>query len=104
MTPQQKKLLPLNLRYLRTDKLSSKCCKLTDIAELCGVSAQSCSRWEHGTAYPDKSQLKKLCTYFGVSEGDMLNSRLDGSKEDELLTELKEIKQIILELSKRLAK
>ena len=40
---------------------------LQEQSEICGVSANSIYRWEHGLAVPRKSSLRKLAEYYNVS-------------------------------------
>ena len=37
-----------------------------DIADACGVSRQSVSKWEQGSAIPNRTSLMTLCSKFGV--------------------------------------
>lgn len=50
-----------------------------ELAELIGVSRQSISKWENGTAVPGKSNISKLCEIFSVSVSYLLDD--DYNKE-----------------------
>jgi transcriptional regulator with XRE-family HTH domain len=39
---------------------------LQEQSEICGVSANSIYRWEHGLAQPRKASIKKLAEYYDV--------------------------------------
>lgn len=41
--------------------------KQENIARICGVGQSAISSWEVGAATPRPNQLKKLCSFYGVS-------------------------------------
>lgn len=51
------------------------------LAEIFGVTAQTISRWELGTAYPDITMLPVLANFFGVSTDTLLG--VDISRKDD---------------------
>lgn len=46
-----------------------------ELANVIGVSRQSISKYENGTAEPDLTHLAKLKTYFGISYDSLLEGR-----------------------------
>lgn len=60
-----------NLRALR----KNKDIKQEALAQDMGVSRQTVSKWENGTAMPDLEKLARLAEYFGVSMDDLLGTQ-----------------------------
>ena len=71
-----------NIRKLRREKDMTQ----ERLAELLGVTYQSVSRWENGTAYPDMELLPPLAQLFGVSVDALL-----GMPEEEKLARSKKM-------------
>ena len=63
------------LKDLRKEKGKTQ----EDIAQMCGVSSRSVSRWENGNTMPDLSILVELADYYDVSMGEII----DGKREDQ---------------------
>jgi len=58
----------IRLKELREDKGLSQ----TQLAKEMGVSQQTISQYEIGTAEPDIQTIKKLCNFFDVTAGYLL--------------------------------
>lgn len=58
-----------NLRKIRKDNNLSQ----EDLAEKLGVSRQSVSKWESGSAYPEMDKVIQLCNMFNLNIDDLLN-------------------------------
>ena len=52
------------------------------LAEVFGVTAQTISRWELGTAYPDITMLPVLANFFGVSTDTLLGVDISRKTEE----------------------
>ena len=52
------------------------------LAEIFGVTAQTISRWELGTAYPDITMLPVLANFFGVSTDTLLGVDISRKNEE----------------------
>ena len=80
-----------NLRTIRKlNKISQE-----DLAEKVGVSRQSISKWECGTAYPEMDNIIKLCNIFHCKINDLVHIN---SEEFESLDQ--EIKMSVVKLKK----
>ena len=65
------------------------------LAEKVGVSGQSVSKWENGTAYPEMNRILELCKIFHCQLNDLVNDKiLDFDSLDE------EIKMNIVKFNK----
>ena len=54
------------------------------LAEKIGVSRQSVSKWENGTAYPEMNRIFELCKIFHCKLNDLVNDNiLDFDSVDE---------------------
>lgn len=62
-------ILGQNIYRLRSEKQLSQ----EELAGLAGVSRQSVSKWETGTAVPELDKLQRLCEIFGVSLDCLVN-------------------------------
>lgn len=61
-----------NLYNLRkTQKISQE-----KLAEKIGVSRQSVSKWENGTAYPEMNRIFELCKIFHCKLNDLVNDNI----------------------------
>ena len=61
-----------NLYNLRKkDKMSQE-----KLAEKIGVSRQSVSKWENGTAYPEMNRILELCKIFHCQLNDLVNDKI----------------------------
>lgn len=67
-------ILAQNIYRLRSEKQLSQ----EELAGLAGVSRQSVSKWETGTAVPELDKLQRLCEIFGVSLDCLVNG--DGNE------------------------
>lgn len=67
-------ILGQNIYRLRSEKQLSQ----EELAGLAGVSRQSVSKWETGTAVPELDKLQRLCEIFGVSLDRLVNG--DGNE------------------------
>lgn len=67
-------ILGQNIYRLRSEKQLSQ----EELAGLAGVSRQSVSKWETGTAVPELDKLQRLCEIFGVSLDCLVNG--DGNE------------------------
>lgn len=67
-------ILGQNIYRLRIEKQLSQ----EELAGLAGVSRQSVSKWETGTAVPELDKLQRLCEIFGVSLDRLVNG--DGNE------------------------
>ena len=73
-----------NLRLLR------KNCKMSQevLAEKLGVSRQSVSKWEVGSAYPEMTNITALCSIFHCNINDLINENIiDVDSFDEVTKE-----------------
>lgn len=61
-----------NLRLLRKNSKMSQ----EALAEKIGVSRQSVSKWEVGTAYPEMSNITALCSIFHCNINDLINDNI----------------------------
>ena len=52
------------------------------LATFCHVSKASVSKWEKGQTYPDITLLPKLAAYFNITVDELLNAKVQQSKED----------------------
>ena len=65
------------------------------LAEKIGVSRQSVSKWENGTAYPEMNRIFELCKIFHCKLNDLVNDNfLDFDSLD------KEVKMSVVKFSK----
>lgn len=80
-----------NLYNLRkTQKISQE-----KLAEKIGVSRQSVSKWENGTAYPEMNRIFELCKIFHCKLNDLVNDNiLDFDSLD------KEVKMSVVKFNK----
>lgn len=80
-----------NLYNLRkTQKISQE-----KLAEKIGVSTQSVSKWENGTAYPEMNRIFELCKIFHCKLNDLVNDNiLDFDSLD------KEVKMSVVKFNK----
>ena len=80
-----------NLYNLRkTQKISQE-----KLAEKIGVSRQSVSKWENGTAYPEMTRIFELCKIFHCKLNDLVNDNiLDFDSLD------KEVKMSVIKFNK----
>lgn len=80
-----------NLYNLRkTQKISQE-----KLAEKIGVSRQSVSKWENGTAYPEMNRIFELCKIFHCKLNDLVNDNiLDFDSLD------KEVKMSVIKFNK----
>ena len=46
------------------------------LAEKIGVSRQSVSKWENGTAYPEMNRIFELCKIFHCKLNDLVNDNI----------------------------
>ena len=74
-----------NLRKLRKNSKMSQ----EVLAEKLGVSRQSVSKWEVGSAYPEMNNITALCTIFHCNINDLINENIidvesfdEATKED----------------------
>lgn len=58
-----------NLKILRKESTMSQ----EELAEKLGVTRQSVSKWEVGTAYPEMSNIVALCSIFHCNINDLVN-------------------------------
>ena len=80
-----------NLYNLRKNQKMSQ----EKLAEKVGVSRQSVSKWENGTAYPEMNRILELCKIFHCQLNDLVNDKiLDFDSLDE------EIKMNIVKFNK----
>lgn len=81
-----------NLYNLRkTQKISQE-----KLAEKIGVSRQSVSKWENGTAYPEMNRIFELCKIFHCKLNDLVNDNiLDFDSLD------KEVKMSVVKFNKK---
>lgn len=81
-----------NLYNLRkTQKISQE-----KLAEKIGVSRQSISKWENGTAYPEMNRIFELCKIFHCKLNDLVNDNiLDFDSLD------KEVKMSVVKFNKK---
>ena len=61
-----------NLRLLRKNSKMSQ----EVLAEKLGVSRQSVSKWEVGSAYPEMTNITALCTIFHCNINDLINENI----------------------------
>ena len=61
-----------NLRLLRKNSKMSQ----EMLAEKLGVSRQSVSKWEVGSAYPEMTNITALCTIFHCNINDLINENI----------------------------
>ncbi len=66
-----------NLKKLRKDNNLSQ----EQLAESLGVSRQSVSKWESGSAYPEMDKVLLLCKLFNVGVDELLNQDIKEVKE-----------------------
>ena len=52
------------------------------LAEVFGVTAQTISRWELGSAYPDITMLPVLANFFGISTDTLLGVDITRKNEE----------------------
>ena len=65
------------------------------LAEKIGVSRQSVSKWENGTAYPEMNRIFELCKIFHCKLNDLVNDNiLDFDSLD------KEVKMSVVKFNK----
>ena len=62
-----------NLKKLRKENNLSQ----EELADKLGVSRQSVSKWESGSAYPEMDKTLQLCKMFNVNIDDLLNNDLN---------------------------
>ena len=80
-----------NLYNLRKNQKMSQ----EKLAEKVGVSRQSVSKWENGTAYPEMNRILELCKIFHCQLNDLVNDKiLDFDSLDE------EIKMNVVKFNK----
>ena len=61
-----------NLYNLRKKKKISQ----EKLAEKIGVSRQSVSKWENGSAYPEMNRILELCKIFSCQLNDLVNDTI----------------------------
>lgn len=66
-----------NLKQIRKDNNLSQ----EALAEMLGVSRQSVSKWESGTAYPEMDKVLQICKLFNVNLDDLMNEDIKIAKE-----------------------
>ena len=77
------------LRELRKEKEKTQ----EEIAEMCGVSSRSVSRWENGNTLPDLGIRVELADYYGVDVREII----DGERKSENME--KETKETLLKIA-----
>ena len=77
------------LRELRKEQEKTQ----EEIAEICGVSSRSVSRWENGNTLPDLGILVELADYYGVDVREII----DGERKSENME--KETKETLLKIA-----
>ena len=58
-----------NLKRIRKEHNLSQ----EELAEKLGVSRQSVSKWESGTAFPEMDKVIQICKIFNVNMDDLMN-------------------------------
>ena len=62
-----------NLKKIRKENNLSQ----EDLAEKIGVSRQSVSKWESGSAYPEMDKMVQICNIFNLNIDDLLNQDIE---------------------------
>ena len=71
---ERRKIMNLsdNLKKIRKENNLSQ----EDLAEKLGVSRQSVSKWESGSAYPEMDKVLQLCKMFDLNIDELLNQNI----------------------------
>lgn len=79
-----KEQLPVNLRALLNDRGVSQ----TELASAIGVSSGTLSDWLSGRYYPRMKYIEAMAKFFGVTPGDIIETKKAPSSKDDEAAEL----------------
>ena len=71
MNNKKKERLRKNINYLLS---SSGYCETKSFTQAIGVNASTVVRWKNGSNLPDSYSQEQICSYFGVSDRNMLST------------------------------